>query len=269
MSSINSELVQSFPLEQALAARKAVLQRIEGIVQQLQDLKQMTELLGVDDLPDVFNHSSRYGCHLFDRDGLKDITKRLDARTWSRFMDLSGLKTFMDAKGIEEWNLKIYHHPSELPEFTEENVAATFGYLHEQRWEIFERGVITCFKSLSWDYKTNNPCKFGSKMIIGGMVSNFGGSWWRANSFVCDKINDLCRVMDVLDGKPARDHRIGFATRLQEALDQKAITAEDSYCSVKWFRNGNGHVKFTRPDLIDKLNAIVARYYPDALPSRA
>ncbi|MGS3492238.1 DUF4942 domain-containing protein [Klebsiella pneumoniae] len=31
---------------------------------------------------------------------------------------------------------------------------------------------------------------------------------------------------------------------------------------------GSAHVTFTRPDLVDKINEIVASRYPDALPSR-
>jgi hypothetical protein len=28
---------------------------------------------------------------------------------------------------------------------------------------VFERAVINVFKGLSWDYKSNSPCKFGKK----------------------------------------------------------------------------------------------------------
>jgi hypothetical protein len=35
---------------------------------------------------------------------------------------------------------------------------------------------------------------------------------------------------------------------------------------VRLYRNGNGHVGFKRLDLIDSMNRIIARHYPNALP---
>jgi len=46
---------------------------------------------------------------------------------------------------------------------------------------VFERGVINVFKELSWDFKTNSPCKFGAKIIVTGLVKfdrwGFGLNW--------------------------------------------------------------------------------------------
>ncbi|WP_137567695.1 DUF4942 domain-containing protein, partial [Escherichia coli] len=41
--------------------------------------------------------------------------------------------------------------------------------------EVFERGVINVFRGLSWNYKTNCPCKFGSKLIVNNLVR---WDWW-------------------------------------------------------------------------------------------
>ena len=38
------------------------------------------------------------------------------------------------------------------------------------------------------------------------------------------------------------------------------------YFDLKWFLKGSCHVTFTRPDLVDKLNAIIAKHHPNALP---
>ncbi|AUU92839.1 DUF4942 domain-containing protein [Enterobacteriaceae bacterium A-F18] len=38
---------------------------------------------------------------------------------------------------------------------------------------------------------------------------------------------------------------------------------------IKYFQNVSGHIIFKRPDLVDKMNEILARYYPSALPSRS
>jgi hypothetical protein len=67
--------------------------------------------------------------------------------------------------------------------FTEEQIAfalkpaelgilSTFEQLHQSKGDVFERGVINVFKRLSWDYKSNSPCKFGKKIIVEGLVSH-------------------------------------------------------------------------------------------------
>jgi hypothetical protein len=72
------------------------------------------------------------------------------------------------------------------------------------------------------------------------------------------------RVLSVLDGKPEPDHRQGAYSRLDAAkLD---VVDFDGYFTVKGFKNGNGHLTFLRGDLTDKMNQIIAKHYPGALP---
>ncbi|SAG85554.1 Uncharacterised protein [Enterobacter hormaechei] len=48
----------------------------------------------------------------------------------------------------------------------------TFEQLHHNKQDVFERGIINVFKGLSWDYKTNNPCYFGKKIIVNNLVKH-------------------------------------------------------------------------------------------------
>ncbi|WP_387693167.1 DUF4942 domain-containing protein [Photorhabdus sp. RM71S] len=38
------------------------------------------------------------------------------------------------------------------------------------------------------------------------------------------------------------------------------------YFSVKWFKKGTLHLTFTKPDLIGRVNDMVAEMFPNALP---
>ena len=40
---------------------------------------------------------------------------------------------------------------------------------------------------------------------------------------------------------------------------------EDDYFSIWFFNKGTGHVIFERPDLVDNMNDIIAKYYPEML----
>jgi hypothetical protein len=54
---------------------------------------------------------------------------------------------------------------------------------------------------------------------------------------------------------------------LMSCYPRKAGVAENDYVSIRTFMNGNGHVTFKRIDLVDKMNRIIAKHYPGALPA--
>jgi hypothetical protein len=119
-------------------------------------------------------------------------------------MDQSGLVSFMDAKAREEWRKQLESH--ELPELTADNIRSSFAFIHGSRREMFDRGVVTPFKRLSWDYKTNQPFRFGKRIILNRLLSIYGSDTAHAflNHTTTDALDDLLRVFHVFDGKPAR-----------------------------------------------------------------
>jgi len=196
----------------------------------------------------------------------------VDAAAWQYLMHESGLRSLMDAKARADWDKSISE--GDIPELTEANIRSTFRMLHDARGELFERGVIACFKSLAWSYKTNLPQKFGKRIVITYIRNSVSGGKWGAGSGSlghvnhgrCDVLDDLSRVFSVLDGKPEADYRSGWHSRLNACAKVGDADAADNYLSVRSYRNGSGHVTFKRPELVDELNRIVARHYPGCLP---
>ena len=202
-----------------------------------------------------------------------DRTVRLgvDAAAWQYLMHESGLRSLMDAKAREDWDRSISE--GNIPELTDANIRSTFAMLHDARADIFERGVVACFKSLAWHYKTNLPQKFGSRIVITYLRGSMSGGKWGAGSLGhvnhgrCDALDDLSRVMSILDGKPDPDHRSGWYRRLNACGKVNDADAADEYMSVRSYRNGSGHVRFKRSDLVDRMNLIVAKHFPGCLPA--
>ena len=117
---------------------------------------------------------------------------------------------------------------------------------------MFERGVINVFRGLSWNYKTNSPCKFGNKIIVNNLVR---WDWWgfHLNSGQqADRLADLERMLYLFSGKPIPDNR--------EKEDY-----EDEMFSIRYFKKGSAHITFRKPELVDRLNDIVAKHYPGQL----
>lgn len=184
----------------------------------------------------------------------------VDASAWQYLMHESGLRTLMDATAREAWDKSISE--GKFPELTKPNIEATFAELYGNRGDMFERGVIACFKALAWCYKTNLPQKFGKRIV----VSYLSGSYSTGKT---NQLDDLVRVMSVLDGKPEPDHRNGIYSALCKsgANNGKAAVIETEYLQIRTFKNRNGHITFKRLDLVDRMNKIIASHYPGALPA--
>lgn len=82
-------------------------------------------------------------------------------------MQRSGMLALMDAQVRDEWYNSL--EKDDIPAISEENILNTFEQLHLNKGEVFERGVINVFKGLSWNFKTNSPCRFGGKIIVTGL----------------------------------------------------------------------------------------------------
>lgn len=201
--------------------------------------------------------------HLFrllDPDGVAAGMRDFDGLAWRHLMRESGILSFMDATSRKQWEESI--QKGEAPELTAENIEATFGRLYSDRGDMFERGVVSCFRRLSWDYKTNLPQKFGKRIVVTYLCGYHSHN-------KCDELDDLVRVMHVLDGKPEPDHRRGIYSLLNaERLnyERRAGTIETDFLHIRVFKNGNGHVTFKRPDLVEQMNRIIAKHHPNALP---
>ena len=101
-----------------------------------------------------------------------------------------------------------------MPPITLDNVMSTFRHLNASKADTFTQGLIDIFKSLSWDYKTNNPCMFGKRIIIAPLLDVWRSGWVRFSSDGHTKIDDLARPFYVLDGRNVPDHRVSDGAKL-------------------------------------------------------
>lgn len=57
------------------------------------------------------------------------------------------------------------------------------------------------------------------------------------------------------------------AAGLNTCYPRRAGECANEYLSIRTFKNGNGHVTFKRIDLVERMNTIIAKHYPGALPA--
>jgi len=266
----HTDVICSTSIERTVNGRNAALAQIEVLIHQLNDISTLTRSIGGKTALDwAMKQDFRCGCWLMEKPttAMKVITRNLDRGIWRDLMKRSGMLSIMDAQARDQWYNSL--EKEDIPAISEENILSTFEQLHQSKDDVFERGVINVFKSLSWDFKTNSPCHFGKKIIVTGLVKcdrwGFGLNWgWQR-----DRLADLERMLMILDGKPIPDNRADVTRRLGNHIHENRHSNryEDEMFVIKYFQKGTAHITFKRPELVDKLNDIIAKYYPGMLPS--
>ncbi|WP_440800021.1 DUF4942 domain-containing protein [Serratia marcescens] len=267
----HTEVICSTSIERIVTGRNTALEQIDALIRQLDAISTLTNSIGGGTAKDWgMRPGHRYDCWFTEKPeiAMKAITRSIDRDIWGDLMNKSGMLSLMDAQARAEWHNSL--EKEDIPAISESNILSTFEQLHKSKGEVFERGVINTFKSLSWDYKTNNPCRFGKKIIVEGIVKHdqwgFGLNWGRQR----DRLTDLERMLMLLDGKPIPDNREDVTRRLGDHIHSKRSSTyyEDDFFAIRYFQKGSAHITFKRPDLIEKMNDIIARHFPSALPSR-
>ncbi|CAI1619729.1 DUF4942 domain-containing protein [Serratia marcescens] len=267
----HTAVICSTSIERIVTGRNTALTQIEALIHQLDIISTLTSSIGGGTAKDWgMRPGHRYDCWFTEKPetAMKAITRNIDRDIWRDLMLKSGMLSLMDAQARAEWHNSL--EKEDIPAVSEANILATFEQLHQSKEEVFERGVINVFKSLSWNYKSNSPCKFGKKIIVDGVVKHdrwgFVLNWgWQR-----DRLTDLERMLMLLDSKPIPDNREDVTRRLGDHIhaQRNSTSFEDEMFTIKYFQKGSAHIIFKRPDLVDKLNDIIAKHYPAALAAR-
>ncbi|MQJ16447.1 DUF4942 domain-containing protein, partial [Escherichia coli] len=167
----HTDVICSTSIERIVTGRNAALTQIEALLHQINDISTQTLSIGGKTALDwAMKQDFRCGCWLMEKPetAMKAITRNLDREIWRDLMQRSGMLSLMDAQARETWYRSLEY--DNFPEISEANILSTFEQLHQNKDEVFERGVINVFRGLNWNYKTNCPCKFGSKIIVNNLV---------------------------------------------------------------------------------------------------
>lgn len=77
-------------------------------------------------------------------------------------------------------------------------------------------------------------------------------------------------MLFLLDGRLIPDNRGDISTRLMEHIRGNSAEEayEDGFFSIRYFLKGTAHLIFKRPELIERMNGIIAKHYPGMLAQR-
>ncbi|HCK2190952.1 TPA: DUF4942 domain-containing protein, partial [Escherichia coli] len=213
----HTDVIGSTSIRHVVTVRNAALQQTEMLIRQLAEISAMTESIGGKTALDwAMKQDFRCGCWLMEKPemAMKAITRNLDREIWRDLMQRSGILSLMDAQARDTWYRSLEY--DNFPEISEANILSTFEQLHQNKDEVFERGVINLFRGLSWNYKTNCPCKFGSKIIVNNLVRWGRWGFHLITGPQTDRVADLERMLHLFSGIPTPDNRENIIIRLDE-----------------------------------------------------
>ena len=204
-----------------------------------------------------------------DRDAFLKVARQgLDRGIWSHLIESTNLERLMDKTARDQFREQLREDP---PEATAENCFATLSQLVGDSDMIFKRGIATAFAKLDRRFRSHDGFKIGTRVVLSYAMSD---GRWNYHSHPDETLRDIERTFLTLDGKPHPERSAGFLGMVDAAMHKagwgpRAYEVEDDYFRLRVFMNGNAHLWFKRPDLVEKVNLLLADYYGATLGAGA
>lgn len=102
----HTDVICSTSIERIVTGRNAALTQIEVLIQQLDDISELTRSIGGKTALDwAMKQDFRCGCWLMEKReaAMKAITRNLDRSIWRDLMKKSGMLSLMDAQARDQW----------------------------------------------------------------------------------------------------------------------------------------------------------------------
>ncbi|MEP2942449.1 MAG: DUF4942 domain-containing protein, partial [Hyphomicrobiales bacterium] len=184
---------------------------------------------------------------------MQKIRSLVDADLWRRVHEFTSIRNLMDSAAIDTFEAQL---DTDCPEFTTDNVLATFQDLYRDKDKIFARGVVNVFRNLSSEYTRHDSFKITNKLI----VKHLGGYGRRRDYY---GLNDLDRMCHLIKGNKVPESNKLLGHKIE--FDSKEHDFETEFFIVKTYMNGNVHLKFIDPEMVQSLNRIIANYFGEVL----
>jgi hypothetical protein len=187
------------------------------------------------------------------------VTEFLELRVWGSIFDSIGVQQFLSVERARILDQQLEGKGDPLGPITLDNVMGMLRGLHGSLETMAAEAVAEVYEFLRpprSKLKTNGFWKVGKRVVLERCCSM---QWtYRLSSDTArNQIGALDRVFHLLDGA-------GYVSRtylgeLGDAINAVPVESpvgRTKYFAFKLFRNGNIHLEFLRPDLVDKLNQI-------------
>lgn len=200
----------------------------------------------------------------------------LNAAFWSKAMHLTDVLDVMPQARRDAWHKQIQNPLGEkknnwdtewaiepIPEFNDENVRSTLAALLTQRETFFAERVDGIFRNLSKTHVTNCPEGFSRRMILANVITGYGTvDYSRAGV-----INDLrCIIARFMGREEPKYDATSEVVKFARERRGEWISIDGGALRIRCYMVGTAHLE-VHPDMAWRLNCILAKLYPLAIPS--
>jgi hypothetical protein len=180
---------------------------------------------------------------------------RLKKGVWRQIVHQTGVRKILSIKRARELDANL-DDAEKLPDISVQSVLDYLATLRENSKDLASESVKEVFQWLRpYDrYKTNDHWQVGKKVILTNCVELRGGQF-RVSYYKRPELSALDQVFHLLDGAGIPD---GYHCPLVDGLNtlRYGDKGETTYFEYQAYKNGNVHVTFKRPDLVQELNRI-------------
>lgn len=194
---------------------------------------------------------------------IEDTLVLMRQEVWGVIANRLGLRQVMSIRAAQEFDRET--RSNEPPPITEEHIARWSAHMLSNIGAMHQEAVLEIFNWLrprteygAGKYKTNDRYELTDRVVTTWMVEQAcGRAGYYAVRYDSQKhLTALENVFSALDGR-GMANKATWGSKFAEAIKAapKGV-GETEYFAFKCFRNGNLHIRFKRPDLVAKVNAI-------------
>jgi hypothetical protein len=183
--------------------------------------------------------------------------EKLKESAWQHVYKGLNIHRIASAKDRKQFEMALQNPP----DFTLDNIRATFGdYIMQPRFHIL-KGLAECFVELDPAFKSHSKIKVGvaglpKRIILSSVVRDYG-----LEGYGGERLKDTLNAIRVYEGKQHLEY-VEFRDFLEKAYKQGEAQLEGM--RLKVFKNGNGHLIFG-PDKLRMINKALAEFYGEVL----
>ena len=186
---------------------------------------------------------------------VKTCLDRFDRDAWMLLLKRSRMTELMSHQDKDTYYQQLAKDP---PALTRESVIGTFTELFGNRHSTWRRSVVELFAGLSGRYKSHDPFKVARRMILPNAM---GWAGWSFYTHADDKVDDLQRVINVIQGKEPPQGDEHWSRLIERHRRERATGYQAGPVEFRWFKNGSLHIWLQDDTITQAINAIIAEHY--------
>jgi hypothetical protein len=188
-----------------------------------------------------------------------DSMQEIDAQIWRVLVQRTEVKRFMSGRAAKELDDHITKH--EMPPISIQAIHDMVASFQANRDQMLQEAVEEVFERLrprGSKYKRNSEFEVPERVVLGRLIEKSWQGKLQPAYEAYQELRALENVFSSLDGKGSttKQHYSDIHLALKAAGDAGGNIACTPYFEGRMFQNGNLHLKFLRPDLLARFNAL-------------